>query len=306
MPPGLPQYPFPSLLDNSAISSFKKCPTDWMYGSLRSLARQGGNIHLHFGGAYAAGLETARKAFYDEGLPSDQAIACGLDAAIKYYGDFESPSDFLGAKSFDRLVYALLEYFEQYPMETDIIKPFRLANGKSAVEFTFAIPLPNVKHPETGDPILYGGRFDMLADRENVLFVEDDKTASQLGSQWMKNWVLDSQFTGYCWAARDFGYPVAGAIIRGLSILKNGYGHAQSIVYRPDWQIERWIESTEHTVRMMIAYWEQDFFPLTLDKHACNSYGGCMYHQLCESQNPQSWIDINYEPRVWDPLAKGA
>lgn len=191
-------------------------------------------------------------------------------------------------------------------METDIIKPFRLANGKSAVEFTFAIPLPNVRHSVTGDPILYGGRFDMLAERDGVLFVEDDKTASQLGSQWNRNWTLDSQFTGYCWAARDFGYPVAGAIIRGLSILKKGFGHAQAITYRPDWQIERWLQSTEHTVRLMIAYWEQNFFPLALDKHACNSYGGCGFSQLCESPNPESWIEMNYEPRVWNPLAKGA
>ena len=301
-----PPLPFPSLLDNSAISSFKKCPTDWYYGSLRSITRTGGNIHLHFGGAYAAGLEAGRKAFYDEGKSNDESLCIALDTAIRFYGDFESPPDFLGAKSFDRLVYALLEYFEEYPMESDIIKPFRLANGKSAVEFTFAIPLPNVRHPTTGDPILYGGRFDMLAEREKVLFVEDDKTASQLGGQWMRNWTLDAQFTGYCWAARDFGYPVAGAIIRGLSILKNGYGHAQAITYRPDWQIDRWLQSTEHTVRLMIAYWEQGFFPLTLDKHACNSYGGCGFHQLCESPNPESWVALNYEPRIWNPLAKGA
>lgn len=298
--------PFPSLLDNSAISSFKKCPTDWYYGSLRSITRTGGNIHLHFGGAYAAGLEAGRKAFYDEGLDEDTALTIALDTATKFWGDFEPPADFPGAKNYQTLIGALCEYFNQYPLSTDIIKPFRLATGKSAVEFTFAIPLPNVRHPVTGDPLLYGGRFDMLAERDGVLFVEDDKTASQLGAQWMRNWTLDAQFTGYCWAARDFGYPVAGAIIRGLSILKNGFGHAQAITYRPDWQIDRWLASTEHTVRLMIAYWEQGFFPLSLDKHSCNSYGGCGYHQLCESPNPESWIALNYAPRVWNPLAKGA
>ena len=605
------KIPFPSLLDNSAISSFKKCPTDWMYGSLQAIARKGGNIHLHFGGAYAAGLEAGRKAFYDEGIDEETALTIALDTATKFWGDYKIDENFAGAKNYERLIGALVEYFEQYPLSSDIIKPFRLANGKSAVEFTFAIPLPNVKHPETGDPILYGGRFDMLAERAGVLFVEDDKTASQLGSQWMRNWTLDAQFTGYClipgtevltpsgwlpieqvtsytqvmqwdhgelsfvlptalhsphhqgelyelsgkthsvttgnhrqlvfdtytqkyktfttetlpmtsgalrlvsagrktrglglpvdfmrllvafqadgswedgtamsfhftkarkaarleeildalcipytkhsdsysyrigkneevsrlvyqylgqeklfdswllqlsgealqvfiqelqfwdgtsrgsrgwmyfttveqnaqwvqtiaaltghyssrheqagwksdkphirinitenchhalhlhrktaipydgkvycltvpssyflirssgkisvtgncWAARDFGYPVAGAIIRGLSILKNGYGHAQAITYRPDWQIDRWLASTEHTVRLMIAYWEQGFFPLTLDKSACNSYGGCGYHQLCESPNPDAWIALNYEPKVWNPLAKGA
>jgi len=296
--------PFPLLLDNSAISSFKKCPADWYYGSLRSIARTGGNVHLHFGGAYATGLEAGRKAFYDEGATPDEAIARALGAATIFWADFQSPEG--TAKTYERLIDALCEYFEEYPLATDVIRPHRLANGKSAIEFTFAIPLPGLKHPTTGDPILYGGRFDMLAERDGSLFVEDDKTASQLGPQWMRNWLLDSQFTGYCWAARDFGYPVAGAIIRGLSILKHGFGHAQAITYRPDWQIDRWIESTTHTVRLMIAYWEQGRFPMALDKHSCNSYGGCGYHQLCESPNPESWIALNYEPRIWNPLAKGA
>lgn len=300
-----PYIPFPSLLDNSAIASFKKCPLDWYYSSILSIARKGGNIHLHFGGAYAAGLEAGRKAFYDQGLSSDESICLALDTAVRYWGEFEAPEDFLGAKSLDRLVYALLEYFEQYPMESDPIRPFRLATGKSAVEFTFSIPL-GIDNPDTGEPLLYGGRFDMLAEYNQSLFVEDDKTASQLGAQWMRNWILDSQFTGYCWAARDFGYPVAGAIIRGLSILKNGFGHAQAIVYRPDWQIERWLQATRHTVRLMIEYHRQSFFPPVLDKHSCNSYGGCAYHRLCESPNPDAWIAIDYEPRAWNPLAKGA
>jgi hypothetical protein len=297
--------PFPSLLDNSAISSFKKCPLDWYYGSIRSIARKGGNIHLHFGGAYAAGLEAGRKAFYDEGASEDDALAIALDTATKFWGDFEVPEEFTGAKNYERLIGALCEYFNQYPLSTDIVKPFKLASGKSAVEFTFAIPL-GIENPDTGEPLLYGGRFDMLAERDSVLFVEDDKTAGQLGNHWMRNWLLDSQFTGYCWAARDFGYPVAGAIIRGLSILKSGYGHAQAIVYRPDWQIERWLQSTRHTVRMMIEYHRQGFYPPVLDKHSCNSYGGCGFHMLCEGPNPEGWIAVNYEPRVWNPLAKGA
>lgn len=293
--------PFPELIDNSAISSFKKCARDWYYGSLRSLAKSGGNIHLHAGGAYAAGLEIARKAFYDDHLTEDEAILKGLEALTRFWGDFECPEGY--AKTYDTMCCALIEYFVQYPMATDIIKPYVLGNGKSAVEFTFALPI-NVKHPDTGQDILLGGRFDMLGVRDGVLFVEDDKTASQLGPQWMRNWLLDAQFTGYCWAARSFNYPVAGAIIRGVSILKNGFGHAQAIVYRPEWQIERWLETTEHTVKMMIAYWQENKYPCELDKHSCNSYGGCSFHQLCESPNPESWIKVNYEKRHWNPLAK--
>ena len=299
------RLPFPMYLDNSAISSFKKCPKDWYYSYLRALTRKGGNIHLHAGGAFAAGLEATRKAFYDQGLPEEDSILAGLEALTRFWGDFDEPDS--TRKTYPVMLLALIEYFLQYPLATDIIRPFKPAGASSsAIEFTFSIPIPEVLHPVTGQPLLYSGRFDMLAERDGVLFVEDDKTASQLGTQWMRNWLLDSQFTGYCWAASTYGYPVAGAIIRGVSILSSGFGHAQSIVYRPQWQIDRWYESTIHIMKMMIAYWEQDFFPLVLDKSSCNSYGGCSNHQLCESPNPETWIDINFEPRHWNPTEKGA
>lgn len=299
-----PTLPFPQLIDNSALSAFKKCPRDWYYSSLRGITSSGGNVHLHAGGAYAAGLEAARKAFYTERLPNDEAVSKGMLALTKYWGNFEPPEG--TAKTYPRMLQALMEYFEQYPMETDIVKPYSADGGKThAIEFSFAIPL-DIKHPETGEPILYGGRFDMLAEREDTLFVEDDKTASQLGAQWNRNWDLDSQFTGYCHAAKVYGLPVAGAIIRGLSILKNDFGHAQAIIYRPQWQIDQWLETTYHYIKLMIAYWEQEFYPQALDKHSCNSYGGCGYTKLCSSPNPESWIPLHYEPRVWNPLAKGA
>ena len=99
-----PILPFPELVDNSAISSFKKCATDWYYGTLRSISRKGGNIHLHFGGAYAAGLEAGRKAFYDDGLSEDDALAIALDTATRFWGDFEPPED--ATKTYERLEVA--------------------------------------------------------------------------------------------------------------------------------------------------------------------------------------------------------
>lgn len=301
----MPKFPFPELVDNTALSSFKKCPQDFFYSGIQQITGKGGNIHLHFGGAFAAGLEAVRRAYYDNDHSEEAAIKHGIETASAFW---DTKADLMPEdlpKNKDTLLGALFEYFTEYPLATDFLKPHKPEGGDSScIEFTFAIPL-SVMHPVTGNPILYGGRFDMLAEKDGVLFVEDDKTASQLGSQWMRNWLLDSQFTGYCWAAREFGYPVAGAIIRGVSILKRGFGHAQSIVYRPDWQIDRWLHVTEMLVRQMIRTWEHDGWYPVLDKHACNSYGGCGYHQLCESPNPESWIEMNFEPRVWNPTAKG-
>lgn len=300
------KYQFPILLDNTALSSFKKCPQDWHYSTIRQITRRGGNIHLHFGGAFAAGLEATRRAYYDNDHSEELALKYGIDKALEFWSTKADDMPEGLAKNADTLIGALFAYFIEYPLASDFLKPYKQADADSScIEFTFSIPL-DIRHPTTGDPILYGGRFDMLAQRDGVLFVEDDKTASQLGSQWMRNWLLDSQFTGYCWAAHQYGFPVAGAIIRGVSILKNGFGHAQSIVYRPDWQLERWLETTTTLIQQMILMWERNSHYPVLDKHACNSYGGCGFHQLCESPNPESWIAMDFEPRIWSPTSKGA
>ena len=40
----------------------------------------------------------------------------------------------------------------------------------------------------------------MIVELNNGLFIEDDKTASQLGSKWANQWEMRSQFSGYTWA----------------------------------------------------------------------------------------------------------
>ena len=300
-PPVILYADFPELIDNTAREQFFSCPQRFFRSTIQKLQQTPPSIHLHAGGAYAAGLEALRKAFYDENLPESEALAIGVETLIKFYGAFDPPEG--STKTCERMVGALVDYVREYPLATDTIKPYRLANGKSAIEFTFAIPIPDTSHPVTGQPLLYGGRFDMLAIREDVLFVEDDKTTSQLGQTWGQQWELNSQFTGYVWAAQEFGLPVAGAIIRGQSILKNSYGHAQSIVYRPQWMIDRWLEQLQHDVRAMIHSWETNRYSFALGG-SCSHYGGCEFRRLCQSQNPQSWIDAYYINRHWNPLAK--
>jgi hypothetical protein len=41
---------------------------------------------------------------------------------------------------------------------------------------------------------------------------------SSLGEAWAKQWDLDSQFTGYVRAALEYGFPVAGVVIRGVGL----------------------------------------------------------------------------------------
>lgn len=296
--------PFPAVIDNSMISTFKKCEGAGYYSYLENLSPTGTNVHLHAGGAFAYGMEHTRRAFYVDGKPADEAIGIGVTKLLAYYGDYQCPPE--SAKSAGRMAEALDFYFEHYPLGTDYVEPW--SDGDSTgIEFGFSFPLP-VLHPTSGDPILYCGRFDLLGrhKRSGQAFVVDEKTATQLGTSWVNQWGLDSQFTGYCAGARIFGKPVVGAIIRGVSILKTKYDTKEAIIYRSDWEIERWYKQLIRDIQRMIVIWQRGREEVNWkwDKAACGAYGGCAFSILCASNQPDRWKPVNFEPRVWHPMIR--
>lgn len=293
--------PFPSLVDNTMRSAFIGCPRKWMYEFLHQWAPSAPSVHLHAGGAFARGLEVARKSFWNEGKPVPEAMTRGLEALIEFYGDVEFPPTKNGDKSLENVIKAFDSYLTRYRIDRDPIKPFKTASGHM-IEFNFSIPT-EVRNPCTGDPILYGGRCDMIGVMNDILYVTDEKTATQLGEQWANNWDLDSQFTGYVAAARHYGYPVAGAVIRGIGLLKTKISHAEAIVQRNDWMIQRWWVQLHRDLRRMVAAYEEGYYDYALSKSECNAYGGCPFKLLCESPEPERWLN-QYRKRVWDPLAK--
>jgi hypothetical protein len=301
------ELPFPEVVDNSMVSAFKKCEGAGYYSYIENLSPTGTSVHLHAGGAFAYGIEHARKAFYVEGKPAEEAIGIGIAKLLAFYGDYECPPD--SAKSALRMAGALEFYFDTYKLGSDYLVPWT-DGANHGIEFSFSLPM-SISHPVSGQPILYAGRFDMLGvdQRSGVLFVDDEKTATQLGTSWSNQWGLDSQFTGYCAGAKAYGKPVAGAIIRGVSILKTKYDTKEAVIYRSDWEIHRWWRETHKIVQRMIEIWRNgkdsvhdSTIEWKLDKSACGAYGGCAYQSLCNSPNPQTWKRANFEARVWHPM----
>ena len=291
---------FPKILDSTMIASFRSCPRKFAWEYLDHWKPKTPSVHLHAGGAYAKGLETARRAFYVEGKSADEAHALGLGALMKSYGDFECPSD--SAKSLERMAGAFEFYFTEYPFTFDQAKPITLPSGDRGIEFSFAEPI-DATNPETGDPILYVGRMDMICDYAQGVFGLDDKTTSALGPSWSKQWDLRSQFTGYCWGAAKGGIPLQGFLVRGISILKSKYDTQQALTYRPQWMIDRWYEQLLRDVANMKRMWESGVWDYNLD-HSCIEYSGCPFRQPCLSINPQPWLEGSFTRRVWNPLTR--
>jgi hypothetical protein len=243
---------FPSTIDSTILKTFRECPRKFELEYLHHWKIREPSVHLHAGAAYASGLEAVRRAYYEQGRSPDESLEIGMAALMKAYGDFQCPDHI--AKSLPRMLGALEFYFEQYPLESDPFQPHEWSPGQRAIEFTFAVPLP-FDHPVTGEPLIYTGRSDMIAEMGGALYIEDDKTASQLGASWSSQWDMRSQFTGYSWAARQSGLEIAGILIRGVSILKTKYDTQQAITYRPQWMIDRWLGQVLRDLTRMESMW---------------------------------------------------
>lgn len=315
--------PFPRQVDNSARSDFVMCPTRWMYAFLFSITTTAPSIHLHAGGAFARGLEVARKAFYQYGKSEAEAKRDGLEAIIIAYGNFVPVETRSGDKSLDNVIRAYDSYLKMYGLGRDRVKPYVDEAGKVMCEFTFTVAT-EVRNPSCGhcnhnnepevavcsncgealDPILYCGRSDMIGLFNDSLWVVDEKTATQLGDSWAGQFDLDSQFTGYVAAARyHLRKPVAGAIVRGVGLLKTKITHSEVVLTRNQWMIDRWWNQLHRDLRRMVRSYCEGEFDMALTKSACGAYGGCTYKTLCESSEPRRWLN-QYRIRHWDPLAK--
>jgi len=291
---------FPHAIDSSMLETFRSCPQKFFRQYVQHWKPKSESVHLVAGGAFAKGIETARRAFWERSASLEDAVAEGLGACIHAYGDFECPPD--SAKSLERVVGALEFYFENYPLGQDGADPIAFADGSRGIEFSFAQPLP-IRHPVSDAPILYTGRADMVADFNGGIYVFDEKTTSQLGASWSRQWEMRSQFTGYVWAAREFGINAVGAIVRGVSILKTKYDTQQVPTYRSQYEIDRWLEQTCRDIERMKQMWQEGWWDYNLG-HSCAEYGGCSMVSVCKSAEPETWLPMYFEQRVWDPLAR--
>lgn len=293
---------FPRVWDNTMLSTYRKCPRRFMYEFLWNKAGAENNVHLHAGGAFAKGLEVVRKEYFIGKKPFNEALALGGVALIRAYGGFQPPKANTN-KSLEMMLGALGYYFERWPINVGIVPA--MLSDKPAIEFSFAVPFPPVKHPETDEPIIICGRFDMIGEvngSSSMRLGEDDKTSGQLGTQWLNKWRVGNQITTYCWGAAEHGIPLSGFSMRGIGLYKRGYEGIDAITYRKKWQLDEWVRNTQATLEDAKRDWQRGFWSANW-ADACSVYGGCPYLILCESPTPEVWLPVNFVDRNWDPLA---
>lgn len=301
--------PFPEVIDDTLMRTIKECEGKAWLMYVNHWKPKGESVHLHAGAAWARGLEVARKEFWDNERSAEDAIPLGAMALMESYGDFVPPEEGSGsAKTLERMLSAFEYYFDEFPLDRGTGpladgRPIRTEIGH-CVEFSFAEPL-DLPHPETGEPLIYSGRTDMIAHWAGGIYIWDDKTASQLGASWGQQWDLRSQFTGYVWAARRAGFKVDGVIANGLAILKTKFNRDRAITNRSAWEVDRWYTQTLRVLRRFIDSWRAGEFEWNL-ADSCSSYGGCAFRPICKSppETRPEWLPMYFERRLWDPLRR--
>lgn len=294
--------PFPEVIDNSMIATWRSCGRRFFEEQCENLTLPGLDVHLHFGACFAHGLEVSRRAFYIDGKPLREAQAAGSNAAWAQWGDYVVPEGKKTAKNWDTLLLLLDGYFQHWPFNEDTLRP---GLGEKAIEFSFAIPLhPSLIHPDSGTPIIYAGRFDMLGQLLSELLIVDEKTTgSAFSGNWSKGWNLRSQFIGYTWACQTMGFNVQRTLVRGCLIQAQKIDFTQAFVPVAEHTIERWYHQTVRDVARMIWSYREGLWDYNLGE-TCKQYGGCPYQTLCEARNREDWISLYSKKEPWNPLKR--
>lgn len=305
------KLPFPAVLDSTMIHSFRACPQQFFLSYVRRISPAGRNPHFNAGGAFAKGLEVARKTFWSlrsRGVVREhcegEALRQGLKSLWRAYGDYEV-TEKQRQKSWDRTSAAFVSYLDRWPLWSDHVQVAEW-QGKLLAEFSFAIDLP-LQHPETGDPILYAGKLDWIGKYNETFFAVDEKTTKYFTETWASKWALRAQLIGYVWACKQYGIPVAGSIVRGTALKLTEIEHAEVILSIPGWRIERWYGQTLRDVERMIQSWDKGVWDWNLGD-SCVAYSGCPFVELCKVQNYEPWLAPEvgmFQPNTWSPLEKG-
>jgi hypothetical protein len=294
---------FPEVLDATILTSFLSCQRHTYFSHFLNHSVAEPSIDLHAGASFAAAVEAGRKAFFGDNNPNYRDIA--LEQLWLSFGNvFENARK----KDIKSLSLALIEYFTEWPLENSTLVP---ANDLS-VEHTFAIPL-HQKHPETGHPLIYAGRYDWLVHDENgLLWIMDEKTTTSIGEKWADQWRLRFQFLGYLWAAYSMGLEPVGVIVRGIGLLKTKTTLVEVRLTFPHHLIEEWIGLRNNIILSMKEAYEwvmysgkdySSFFPNF--SSACTSYGGCPFMEVCLTAPDRRARKLasSFSTRKWNPLS---
>src|SRR6516225_1674525 len=243
-------------IDSTMMNCFRACPQKFWNEYVLGLRPAEQSIDLHAGAVFSATLERFYKEVFLHGANSPTALGRAYQTFTTEWGDFIIRKE-KHPKTPENMWAAVEDYVRTYPPQTDSVQPYYLGDAPS-FEFSFAIPLelPGFpRHPVSGDPFIYVGRFDLLGKKDGRPAIRDEKTAQRLEANWAEKWDLRSQFLGYCWALQHNGIPCNTVVVRGVIITLTSIRQVEAVKIYPQTLIDRWAEQLRRDLIRLTAAW---------------------------------------------------
>lgn len=289
---------FPLFISDSDSTAWSQCELRWFRARCQWLTKEGFNIDLAAGSAFAAGIELVRKRYYNEGIDETQAIEEGYNYILDSLHESEWQDDL---KSPERMALALKQYFKEFPLEDDL--PVKLEDGSFAIEHKFSIELP-ITHPELGVPLIFTGRLDMLAERMGRLYLVDEKTCKSYLQNEGDMLATNSQFISYAWVARKLGVNINGAAIRKVAIQKGGIKLKEFEFPITQYTVDLWEKAFFNKLQTMVDKYKlvlknpekfKEYFIPDFKLGCTSFYRPCNFRDGCLSENGDRFIKAEYE-----------
>lgn len=322
-------------VDNSLLSAVARCSTEAVLRHVHGLTSPDERATLRSGSAAHEALaaylttgdaETAMATF-------EREYAAWSDANV-------AVDNRLSVTNLRRIMSA---WFAAHPL---VSLPFKV----EVAEIGFAYPLADptactcdcdADAPRGASPaclcdchLVFCGRIDAIGtgDHDHATYVVEWKTTGAISSTWLTGFRMDSQLSGYIWAAQQhIGRPVVGAILGAIEFSKlpvsdrkckdHGVPHSEcypahlksqiAIIQRTPKELARWRKDALHWAR---KYRDLERRYSDLNKLHGVVTGGkwnrscawCFAQDFCAVDRPIERIPSMFVEERWDPLARSA
>lgn len=310
-------------IDNTMLKYFEDCPLKYKTRIVDEWTSRFGAGPLIFGGGVHEGL----KAWY-QGLLDGKTPIQRMEEAIEAVNAFTNwdslPIDDHRTKT--KGLEMMLAYIKEYPSETfkvlQVEVPFCFELGRWILHcdhcgrdndpfITGDYPAATSVCRSCGsdlEPIEYGGIFDGIiqygAGSQSVVYTFEHKTTSQLGGLYFRQFDLDNQISGYCWAgAQVSGKVVGGALINVLCLTRgSNISFKREMIGRNPTQLEQWkndvaVTCNEIALAQRTGQWQKR------TNHCMNKYGLCTFHSvhvLADPEERRRRLETDYRKEPWD------
>ena len=330
---------FPEILGMSLdIEVYNSCPYKWFLKRCCHFYKNIYNVDLHAGKEFASAMEITRKAYFQQGLSAQEAIALGTKNLLEVYGASYAEAEYPDTnKTPEKMAEVFQALFIETPLDEMTTIPFEMADGSLSVEQTFTVELP-YNHPDTGKPLVFQGTLDMLAMRDGLIYAEDEKTCQSvlLDHEKQSNLLRTQKEVAYVVLANKNKEKFGGGKVDFIKInrckIKKNYtkGERKVEVYEfrvDEWYQQTWWNNLLYTVQAMLNKYLSYKVSLDMQDRCTNpedakklqdeviyqrSYGSactlyfrpCEFTYHCTSGNGQNLVEQGYQQVVCNNLTK--